>query len=190
MASNVEICNMALQKLGAKRITSLSEDSVNGRACNLAFEPTKLAELERHAWSFATTRAELAADSAEPAFGRARSFTLPADFVRLLDDYVEDNTLAKDWEIEGKKIYTDDSDPIYIRYVYNVTDPNEMSPLFREALACKMAYQMCEELTQSNSKKAEVQDAYKEAIKEAKKSNAIQKVAQMPPEDPWVTCRE
>ena len=189
MASDVEIANRALQKLGARRITSLTEDSVNARSMNTAFQAVKLAELEKHPWSFATSRAELAADSEEPLFGKARSFTLPADFLKLLEDYSEDNALTKDWVIEGKKIFTDDADPIYIRYIYNVTDPNQMSPLFREALSTALAYEVCEEITQSNSKKEELKSAYDKIIREAKKSNAFQKVAEMPPEDTWVTCR-
>jgi hypothetical protein len=189
MASDVEICNRALQKLGAKRITSLTENSVNARACNSAYRSVVDAELEDHDWNFAVQRAELAADSAEPDWGRARSYTLPADFIRLADDYPEDNVNNKDWQIEGKKILSDDTAPIYIRYVYRVTDPNEMTPLFREAVAARMALELCEEITQSNTKKELLKDDYDKIIKKARKSNAFQRVAQDSPEDSWITVR-
>jgi hypothetical protein len=190
MASNVEICNRALQKIGAKRITSLTDDdSKNARACNVAFESCKLAELREHPWSFAVARAELAADSEEPDWGRANSFTLPADFVRLLPPYEEDNTNDLDWQIEGRKILTDDSAPLYIRYIKDVTDPNEMDALFREALACRIALEICEELTQSTQKLQNIDQLYKDCIRKAKRTNAIEAPAQQPPEDPWVTVR-
>lgn len=189
MASKVEICNRALQKLGAKRITSLTDDSVNARACNLAFEPCKLAELEDHEWSFALDRAEIAADADEPTFGRAYSYTLPSDFVRLAHPYPEDNSNALEWIIEGKKIYTDDTAPLQVRYIYDVTDPQEMSPLFREALSARLALELCEELTQSNTKKDSLKDDYEKIIRRAKRSNAIQRVAGEPPEDSWITVR-
>lgn len=189
MASKVEICNRALQKLGAKRIVSLDEDSKNARACNVAFESIKLAELADHTWNFATKRAQLAADDPGPAFGYARSFTLPADYVRLLPPDVEDNTPYLDWSIEGRKILTNDSAPLNIRYVSDVTDPNLMSPLFREALSCKIAMELAEEITQSNSKAEKAKEDYRFAIAEARRTNAIEKPAPKVADDSWVQVR-
>ena len=55
MASKVEIANRALQKLGAKRIASLSEDSRNARAINAAYDTLREAELRAHTWSLIYT---------------------------------------------------------------------------------------------------------------------------------------
>jgi hypothetical protein len=189
MASSVEICNRALQKLGAKRIVSLSDDSVNARACNTAYEPCKLSLLRSHFWNFSITRAELAADSPAPDWGRANAYPLPSDFIKLAPDYSEDNSNSKDWQIEGRKILSDDADPIYIRYVYDVTDPNEMDSLFREALSSLIAVELCEELTQSNTKLASLKESYKDIIKEARKANAFENVSATPPEDEWISVR-
>ena len=189
MASNVEIANRALQHLGAKRIVSLGEDSRNAQAINAAFEPTKLALLRTHPWGFAVKRAELAASSTEPVHTRANSFPLPSDFVRLLPPDPENNLNSHDWVIEGRNIITNDTAPLEIRYIYDVTDPNEMDVLFREAFAAKLAENTCEEITQSNSKKADIKDTYMGIIAEARRANAIEKPAEKPPEDEWVTCR-
>lgn len=188
--SVVEICNRALQKLGAKRITSLTQDTPNARACNVAYEVLKKAELRSHPWNFAIKRAELAADATDPSWGRSKAFTLPEDFLRLLDDYPEDLSNSKDWQIEGKKIITDDSAPLYIRYIYDVTDPNEFDALFCEALSSRIAMEICEELTQSNSKIATMEGMYIKTIREARRINAIENVAAKPPEDEWVTVRD
>jgi hypothetical protein len=190
VASNVEIGNRALQHLGAKRIVSLTDDSRNAQAINACFEPTKLALLRAHPWCFATKRAELAASATAPLFTRTNSFPLPSDFVRLLPPDPEDNINSLDWVIEGRSIVTNDTAPIYIRYIYDVTDPNEMDVLFREAFAAKLAENTCEEITQSNSKKADIKETFKEIIAEARRTNAIEKPAENPPEDSWVTCRE
>jgi hypothetical protein len=189
MASKVEIANRALQILGAKRIVSLTEDSRNARAISAAFEPVKLAELRKHPWAFATKRVQLAASATAPAFTKARAFPLPADYVRLLPPDSEENFNDLDWEIEGKSIITNDSAPLNVRYIYDVTDPNEMDVLFRESFAAKLAEQLCEEITQSNTKVATAQSFYKDAIAEARRTNAIEKTAQKPPDDEWVTCR-
>ena len=41
MASVVEICNSALNQLGASTILSLTENSKNGRLCNARYETVK-----------------------------------------------------------------------------------------------------------------------------------------------------
>lgn len=189
MASEVEICNRALQKLGAKRIISLSDDSVNARACNVAYVPVRDALLEDHFWRFAIERAELAADAMTPAWGRANSFQLPSDYICLAPSYPEDNFNSKDWVIEGLKILTDDTAPIYIRYVKRVTDPNAMTSLFREMLSTELAFELCEELTQSNTKKAQLEKDKIVLMRRAKRSNAFQQTSAVPPEDTWITVR-
>lgn len=189
MASKVEIVNRGLQLLGAKRITSLTEDSRNARAMSAAYESVKLAELRKHPWGFAIKRAQLAASATAPLFTRSNSFPLPADYVRLLAPDPEVNYNDIDWIIEGRNIITNDSAPLDVRYIYDVTDPNEMDALFRESFSAKLAEATCEEITQSNSKIANAQVAYKQAISDAKHANAIEKTAEKPPEDDWVTCR-
>lgn len=190
MASVVGICNAALQKLGAERINALDEDSANGRSCNAAYERLRDAELRAHPWRFAMTRDSLPADADAPAFGKARSFQLPANCLRVLPPYPEMNANDLDWEIEGRKIYTNDGAPLQIRYTKIVTDPNEMDALFREALASRMAHEMCEEITQSNTKQQLAADNYKMAIREARRTNAIESISADPPEDTWITVRD
>lgn len=189
MASEVEICNRALQKLGAKRITSLTQDSVNARSCNVAYEVIRDRLLRKHNWNFAIARAELAADSSEPDFGRANSFQLPTDFMKLAPLYPEDNYGTLDWIIEGRKILSDDADPIQIRYIRQVTDPNEMDTLFREVLSAELAFEICEEITQSASKKEGLRQDLKEIYAEARKANAFENVSAEPPQDSFITCR-
>lgn len=190
MASAVEICNSALQKLGAKRIVALEDDSVNARACNFSYEIQKRAELRKHSWNCAIKRASIAADSTTPIFTKTNYFTLPSDWIRMVDTDPEDNFNFKDWQIEGNKIATNYDAPLEIRYIYDVTDPNEMDSLFREVLATRMAIAMCEELTQSNTKKDDLRVDYKLLVDEAKKINAIERESQEPPLDTWISIRE
>lgn len=189
MASSIEICNSALQKLGASRIVSLTQDSKNARACNTCYEHQRDAELRAHQWNFSIERATLAADSPVPDWGPTNSFTLPSDFLRLADPDAFDSIIENDWQIEGRKIFTNDSAPLYLRYVKKVTDVQVMDSSFKEALACRMAIHMCEELTQSNTKKAGLRDDYRYAIAEARKINSFENVAKVPPQDDWINVR-
>lgn len=180
MASEVDICNRALQKLGASRITNLTEDSRNARECNVAYEPLRDAELRRHVWNFARKRARLPASATAPAFGYNFRYTLPADFIRL-----HPGVEANDWQIEYDAILTNHPAPLDIVYICRVEDPNRMDALFREALAARLAYELCEVITQSNTKKAEARSEYLDIIQDAKRVNAIENVSAVPPDDEW-----
>jgi hypothetical protein len=189
VASDVEICNRALQKLGAKRIVSLSDDSVNARACNSCYTALRDAELEDNSWTFSIQRYSLAADAVAPSFGPANSYALPAGHLRLLPPYPVDNSPYRDWMVESGKVLTNDSSPLNVRCVMQITDANAMHPLFREALSTKIAFELCEELTQSNTKKEALRTDYEAIVRRARKANAIESVPAESAEDPWITGR-
>ena len=194
MTSVVQICNRALQKLGASAISALDEGSKNARECSTAYESLRDAELRAHPWGFAIKRVQLPASSTAPVFGRTNMFTLPSDYLRLLAPYPELNLNDLDWQIESDNegdpaIVTNDAAPLNVRYIGRITDPTVFDALFIEALAARIAMELCETITQSNSKKQAAYQDYTRAIMEARKTNAIERPAQQPPEDEWVTVR-
>lgn len=189
-ASDVSICNLALQKLGAKRITSLTEDSPNARTMNACYEAIRDAELRKHRWNFAIRRESLAEDSSAPTHGQfANQFTLPSDFLRLLEPDPEENLNTHDWTIEGKKILTNYDAPLEVRFIYRVEDPNEYDSLFVMVLACALAMHTCEDVTQSTAKFEKVSNEYAATLRDAKRTNAIEQVSGEPPVDTWDTAR-
>lgn len=185
MASEVSICNLALQKLGATRIASLTDDSRNARSCNAAYEHIRDVELADHDWNFARARTTVAADATAPAFGYAYSYTLPADCLQIRPD----NSADLDWQIEGNNLLTNWGAPLELVYTRRVEDPNLFHRAFIEALACRLAIHMCDEITQSNQKLANLDQQYTVAIRDAKKANAFAKVSQEFPEDSWLAAR-
>lgn len=189
MASEVDIANRALQKLGADQIVSLTQDSENARAVNLCYSYIRDAELRAHPWNFAIKRASLAADATAPAFGYSYAYTLPSDCLRLLPPDVEVNYNSHDWQIEGRKIMTNDGAPLEIRYIKREEDPNQYDSLFVECLSSKIAVELCEKLTQSNTKGQAARDDYVRGIREARKLNAFENISAVEQTDTWITCR-
>lgn len=208
MATSVtDICNRALQKLGAKRISAITDQTPSGRACNLAYPIIRKSELRKYDWNFSITRDSLAADSPAPTWGRQNSFTLPANFIKLAESYPEDLTTdvnvvgvsvaftaqftgMKDWVIEaGNKIVTNDEAPLQIRYVADITDTTTWDSIFCEVVSTAMAIEMCEELTQSNTKKAALAEEYKMLINDAKHASSIEIAPADPPPDTWISVR-
>lgn len=198
MASVIQVANRALTKLGAARIISLDDNNKQARSISNCFEDLRDAELRAHRWQFSIKRSSLAASAEAPAYGFQNQFPLPSDFLRLdmiadqypdaiMDDYI--GTETAEWAIEGNMILTSMSAPLKIRYVAQVTDPNDWDALFREALACRIAAEICEDLTQSNEKRQLAWKERQQAISDAIRIGAIERPPQMPPDDNLILSR-
>lgn len=198
MASLVQVANRALSKIGAARIISLSDDNKQARACASCIYDIIEDELRAHRWQFAIKRTELAALSAAPTFGYQYQYAVPADFLRIdmvndqypsavMDDYIGAEYL--DWTLEGNVILTDIQAPLKLRYIASVQDPSIWDSSFREAVAARVAMEICEELTQSNEKKQFSQTDYRRAISQAIRTGAIEKPPVMPPDNTWILSR-
>lgn len=198
MASVIQVCNRALTKLGAARIVSIDDDVKAARALKSAFDDVRDDELRGHRWQFAMRRITLAALSTAPAFGYAYQYQVPPDFLRLdmvddrfpdavMDNYIGAETL--DYALEGNLILTDIAAPLKLRYVAQITDPTAWDANFREALACRLAAELAEDLTQSNQKRQLAWQEYDRAIRQAIRSNAIEKLPVAPPDNTWVLSR-
>lgn len=198
MASVIQVANRALTKLGAARIISLGDDNKQARAVVSCFEDLRDDELRAHRWQFAMKRVELAALSATPIFGYEKQYALPADFLRIdmvddrypsaiMDNYIDSEYL--EWTVEGNVILTDIGAPLKLRYIAQVTEPNSWDSNFREALASRIAMEICEELTQSDSKKQAAMNDYRRAISQAVRIGSIEKPSIMPPDNQWIISR-
>lgn len=186
MASNVEIANRALGELGAAKITDLEEDSPEARKVNRVFVLVRDALLRRHKWNFAMKRTSLPADSATPAFGFANQFTLPPDCLRV----VEVNGFP-DFKKEGHAIVTDVAPPLQLRYVARIEDPNLFDVLFAEAFAARLAMELAEDVTQSGGKVDRLTVWARDAIREAKRLDAIEDPPEdIPEEGNWLASRQ
>ena len=163
MASVVDICNGALNQLGASTILTLTEDSKNARLCNARFTQVRDSVFRSHPWNCLQKRVELAADTDTPAWGFTSQFTIPADCLRVLSILDFDS----DHKIEGRKILTDNSS-MKILYISRVTDPNEYDELLRETLSAALAADIAYAVTSSNPVAKNMYDLFQQKLKEAR----------------------
>jgi len=190
MADAVSICNLALQSLGAKSISALAEDTTAGRACNRVYAQARDSELRAHPWAFARARVKIAADSTDPTFGAAKRYALPSDSLRILPTNGTNKTdVQDDFEIFGRFIHTDHASPINLVYVKRETDVGAFDSLFVELLIARVAMDIAEAVTQSNTKKEDARDHYKKAQMEARRVNAFERPPQTLPTDSWLNAR-
>ena len=107
MATEIDICNMALTHLGQKPVSNiLNPVSYPEQLCALWYPQVRDSLLEWADWSFATKRATLTAHlSPVPIWGFANAFHLPADCLRVIWAGEGDNEKEfsrRDWRIEGQ----------------------------------------------------------------------------------------
>jgi hypothetical protein len=189
MPSDVEICNLALVKVGSERIASLLDESKQAKILNAIYNQKKDAELAANHWTFATKRASIPASSTAPAFGWKYAYPLPSDFLRMIQ--VGDNYSFYDsgdgaiFSIEGKSILTNEPAPLKIRYIYRVENSGILPALFVEVLAARLHIEIVEALSQSASKADVAMNGYKMALRAARKANAIEMPPQMVPDHSW-----
>jgi hypothetical protein len=167
MASVVEICNSALNQLGASTILSLTENSKNGRLCNARYETVKDSVLRAHPWNAAIKRQALAADTATPAWGFAKQYTLPSDCLRVLTI----QNYQSNYKIEGRKILTND-DNVKLVYVARITDPNEMDVLLRETISAALASDIAYAVTANATLQQRMAEKYQLKLSEARHADA------------------
>lgn len=141
--SETALCNVALSKIKQPSISTIESPSTPAEnACALHFHTKRRALLTRFAWGFAIVRASIPADSATPAFGFTKQFTLPNGVLRFLGRYDTDGVLIHpdDRAIEGRKLLvTTDATSANIRYVSDHTTVSEWHPLFVDLFTTSLA---------------------------------------------------
>ena len=203
MASRVDICNLALLFCGSgSKITSLTDNSAAARALNASYDLIRKAELRANYWSFALKRDALPASASPPAWGYTNAFPLPGDFVRLVQindfylvpsilDYNDGDASAYAIEVNAGvlSVLTHYNAPLKIKYVWDVQDEGTFDALFNVAFAARLAHTCCEQITNSNTKKAALTGDYKNAIMAASRAGAIEKPPALIGDDSWVMSR-
>lgn len=163
--TDVQICNLALARLGDARITSLADATAQAQYCSLFYAQT-LEELQTEFdWQFCRKLASLTADPTAPAFGYARRFAVPSDFLRLirLNGIDEDENFSK-WEIVDGFIHTDLAAPAQIEYIAHVTDAGKFPAVFIEILSAKLAVNLALPLTASKDLFAQMAEIFSSNI--------------------------
>lgn len=165
MASVVDICNSALNQIGASNIISLTEDSKAARICNQRYNFVRDSVFRAHPWNCLTTRASLAPDTAAPAFQFSKQFTLPTDPFCLRVLQLSNTDIL--YKIEGRKLLCDES-TIEMIYVGRVEDANQYDTLLTETIAAAMAADLAYPLVGSSSLSANMFTLYQSKLTEAR----------------------
>lgn len=189
MSDITGLCNSALAKIGAARITSLEEGSKNANLCATLYPRCRDDLLRAHSWNFATARAKLARVDTDPAFGYAATFALPADWMRNIAAFDNEAGLgALDFKTEGGRILSD-AEEVYLRYVMRVENANLMPPDFREALSSLLARELAVPIAQSNTLEEKLEARFRTRLRRARTTDGLEDQADPLPLGAWAAVR-
>lgn len=182
MASEVDICNMALTNIGAEGITALTEPGPEARACSRYYAHTRDMLLQSYAWRWAQKTQSLG-EIPNTKEGRwSHAYSIPNDCLKIIsirppygNEYEahDHENLAERarYELEGNTLYTHGS-PILLRYIYRVTDPAKFSPLFTDALSWHLAVRLAMPITRDPKMRADAWQVATNMTGQAKEADA------------------
>ena len=125
MFTKIDLCSMALLKLGEKPIQSWREDSATAQLARTLFDPVVETLLAMFPWRFATQSLTLQKNS-------DGDFLVPANVLRIL---------KCEGQINGDKIITN-SDTLEISAIVK-TEPENFPGYFATLVAAKLAVEFC-----------------------------------------------
>lgn len=149
----VELCNLALYKIGEKEcLATWPDPSTNGQICKIFFDNVLDETLESEDWKCVTNRTKLARLTDVPIFEYDYQYALPNDCLRPLFICDENGTkLNVKWDIEGRNLLTNEYPDIYIKYIKREIDLNQWTPSLRKIFVLKMAIELVTPIGKSRS---------------------------------------
>ena len=177
MASLVDICNSALNQLGAKTIISLTEDSKNARIINQRYNSVRDQVFREHPWNSLIKRVKLAKDSTAPVFEFSHAYTLPSDCLKVLS--FSDSTsefMAKNdinYKIENGKLLTSAA-TVFLKYVSRETDTTKYDTSLSETISAALAADISYAITGSTTVMQLFEAKYKEKLKDSRFADATE----------------
>lgn len=166
MSSKVQICNLAMSRIGAARIISLTDGTETANILNTIFDDIADDVMVSGPWTSTIFRAELAAINTTPVYDYAYAYQLPADpyCLKVLDVY-EYNSGDTDYKIEGRTILCNKSS-LKIRYIGRIL-PDYFDVMLRRAVVSRIVAETVYTLTGDKSVANNAWNQYYRDVQEA-----------------------
>ncbi len=146
-ASIIEICNLALLRLGGDEIQSLNEKSKEANYCRRFYDRCRRATLRKHPWGFATklTNTLTPLATAHPDYQFA--YALPADLIRVSRVTAAGSVEEIPYAVRGEKVLVTDQELPLLEYISDMSDPNFFDEQFIEVMTHLLASEIAVPLT-------------------------------------------
>jgi len=183
--SDIHICNLALDRLGIRSITSIDTPvTPEEDVCARHYDAARREALRTHVWNFAKKYDTLTASgSVTPDFGFSVAYALPNDFIRLctLGDTTLGANLSSDlYDLSEGYIFTDSAgdDGLAMQYIHDAVTVAKFDALFVRVLVLTLAHNMSYKFNLKASVRREIQDEMSELTTEARAVDGQEKPPQ------------
>lgn len=148
--TSIDLCSRALIKIGAKSISSFSEESAEATVAEQLYTPTLEGLLSSYPWRFALSQRELTRLTQAPNGDFSYAYALPNDFLRAISAGTGRRGKGLDYRLFNNQLHTN-SENVLLTYLYK---PNEMNfpPFFSQVIISWLAAEFCLPLTESTSR--------------------------------------
>ena len=170
--TDVTIWNLALGHLGdAANVVSPDERSRQAELCRRYYPLVRRSLLEMHDWSFASRRAFLALAAANPSTSWAYAYQRPEGAIRILEvgrevqgrapwaaastQQLSPVPYAQETAADGSQLILNTEAELKARFIVDVTDSAQWSPLFVETFAYLLASKLAGPLITGEAGRAE-----------------------------------
>jgi len=144
MASEVEICNLALSHIGKYHINSLADAQKESIECRLLYPRARDSVLRDHPWNFARKQLTLG-ELTETYVNWDYAYQYPVDCLLALEIYNPSGSddqipfeIGISADLNSRVILTNHEQAVLI-YTAAVTNPNIFDSVFIDAMAYRMA---------------------------------------------------
>jgi len=150
-SNEADICNLALDLLNEGPISSI-EDPIGKipTLCARHYDQSRRAALRSHTWNFAMKRVSMAELTGNPVFEFDNWYELPSDYIRIVQ--IGANNQHTNYGIEnGKLLVNSGGGELFMRYVYDFVNIQDMDPLFIDYWVAFLALKLAYPVTGSNT---------------------------------------
>lgn len=217
MSTVIQICNTALARLGIDQfIEDLTDRDARARACNQFYDQCRQEVIQDFPWNFARGYVQLAQLTTSPPPGFGYVYRYPSDCLqarvitdgcgyRLRDPFNHSALTWDSWsmwigaratfevfndrDVPGAKMIATDIPQAWLWYTVNADQPTSMTPLFRSALAWRLAAEIAGALRVDARLRASAQEAYQWAVSQAQASSLNESQPDRYPDSPSIQAR-
>ena len=194
MATDLEICNLALVQLGLEPIGDLSDATQNARTCDSLYPYVRDSYIQEYNWSFRKRMVELTSvdEAILESFGLSNSsypfgYAYPSECFKALK--IKDaETNAEYPFIIRDVVLVDDNvvilttlEDAWLECIASIIPPTDFTPIFTDALSKKLAYSISWSLTKDLKIQKQALEQFALADQNAKYHDSSQRMPEPNP---------
>jgi len=184
--ADLGVINLALSHLGIDPILSIDDPGKPAQLARLSYDTIRDLMLRAFTWNFAIDRRAMVSALPAPAYEWAFAYNLSDEILRVLDVY---NSRDEDWKVEGRRIVTNQSSPIFVKSILRAIVIEDWDPMFVMALSYRCSLTWAENLSRQASVTETQTRLYIETMREAISTDSLEMREEVFDVSDWIIAR-